>query len=80
MGSIDKSSWSYRNLMQRAQEIISTLQVLQDAANKEEERTVQYAPVQNMSTADEIMKFKKLLDNGIITKEEFEEQKRKLLK
>jgi hypothetical protein len=37
-------------------------------------------PVQNMSTADEIMKFKKLLDDGIITKEEFEEQKRKLLK
>ncbi|MEY8763169.1 MULTISPECIES: SHOCT domain-containing protein [Clostridium] len=26
------------------------------------------------------MKFKKLLDNGIITREEFEEQKRKLLK
>ncbi|MCH3972826.1 MAG: SHOCT domain-containing protein [Oscillospiraceae bacterium] len=26
------------------------------------------------------MKFKKLLDDGIITKEEFEEQKRKLLK
>ena len=80
MGSIDKSSWSYRNLMQRAQEIISTLQVLQDAANKEKKRTVQYAPVQNMSAADEIMKFKKLLDNGIITREEFEEQKRKLLK
>lgn len=80
MGSIDKSSWSYRNLMQRAQEIISTLQVLQDAANKEKKRTVQYAPVQNMSAADEIMKFKKLLDNGIITREEFEEQKQKLLK
>lgn len=33
----------------------------------------------NISAADEILKFKQLLDEGIITKEEFEQQKRKLL-
>ncbi len=34
----------------------------------------------NISQADEIMKFKKLLDEGIITQEEFERKKQELLK
>ena len=34
----------------------------------------------NISVADEILKFKKLLDDGIITKEEFESKKQELLK
>ena len=34
----------------------------------------------NISNADEIMKFKKLLDKGIITQEEFERKKQELLK
>ena len=34
----------------------------------------------NISQADEIMKFKKLLDEGIITQEEFEKKKQELLK
>jgi hypothetical protein len=33
----------------------------------------------NYSVADEIRKLKKLLDEGIITQEEFENQKKKLL-
>lgn len=35
------------------------------------------APV--LSAADELLKFKKLLDEGVITQEEFEAQKKKLL-
>lgn len=39
------------------------------------------AVVQNtISNADELLKFKQLLDMGVITQEEFEEQKRKLLR
>ena len=34
----------------------------------------------NISNADEIMKFKKLLDDGIITQEEFKKKKQELLK
>lgn len=34
---------------------------------------------QQLSVADEILKYKSLLDSGIITDEEFEEQKKKLL-
>ncbi|MCI8482409.1 MAG: SHOCT domain-containing protein [Clostridia bacterium] len=33
-----------------------------------------------LSSADEIMKFKQLLDDGIITQEEFERKKKELLK
>lgn len=33
----------------------------------------------NISTADEIQKFKKLLDSGVISQEEFEAKKRELL-
>ncbi len=36
-------------------------------------------PVKAVSSADEIRKFKALLDDGIITPEEFEEKKKKLL-
>ena len=35
--------------------------------------------VENNSVADELMKFKQLLDVGVITQIEFEEQKRKIL-
>ncbi|SHJ51922.1 Short C-terminal domain-containing protein [Clostridium cavendishii DSM 21758] len=38
-----------------------------------------HSKTNNASTADEIMKFKKLCDDGIITKDEFEKQKSKLL-
>lgn len=36
--------------------------------------------IMKTSNADEILKFKKLLDEGIITKEEFEKKKQELLK
>ncbi len=36
--------------------------------------------ITNNSSADEIMKFKQLLDDGIITQEEFERKKQELLK
>ena len=32
-----------------------------------------------LSTADEILKFKKLLDQGILTQEEFDKKKKELL-
>jgi len=36
-------------------------------------------PIENLSIADELVKLKKLLDEGILTNEEFENQKKKLL-
>lgn len=44
-----------------------------------EQDSTQASEAKMSSTADEILKFKSLLDQGIITQEEFEEQKKKLL-
>lgn len=49
-----------------------------EISKKSNQIIVQNQP-QNLSIADEIMKFKSLLDNGIISQEEFEQQKKKLL-
>ena len=37
------------------------------------------SPVSTVSNADEIVKYKKLLDDGIITQEEFDQKKKELL-
>ena len=42
-------------------------------------KAVQQETPQNASAADEIMKFKRLLDNGVISQEEFETKKKQLL-
>ena len=54
---------------------ITTKLALVNAANSSSSGTTA-----SVSVADEIMKFKRLLDDGIITKQEFEAQKAKLLK
>lgn len=56
-----------------AEEMIAKINQLQHTINKK-----QYSNV--TSNADEILKFKKLLDEGIITQEEFERKKQELLK
>ncbi len=43
------------------------------------ERNLQKTEIQSISYADEIKKFKNLLDEGIITQEEFEVKKKQLL-
>lgn len=45
----------------------------------EQNRTVSAAPVAGTSQADELMKFKQLLDSGVITQEEFDKKKNQLL-
>ncbi len=71
-----KNSIIYRTYANQAQEILSLFQVMCDSNKK--------APVtpsveREQSAADEIVKFKQLLDSGIITEEEFEAKKKQLL-
>ena len=70
-----RSSFIYKSAFKSAQEILSILQVICESnnCNASEQQT------QPSSSADEIMKFKNLLDQGIITKEEFELKKKQLL-
>lgn len=46
---------------------------------KEKKNTTQTTVIQQVSSADEILKFKQLLDAGIITQEDFDNKKKQLL-
>lgn len=70
-----KTSFLYKTCKTQAQEIISILQVICQSHKVSEN----IAPEQKISAADEIMKFKQLLDAGVITQEEFDAQKKQLL-
>lgn len=78
--SVDKKSFTYKGAFQNAQEIVSLLQLIcnQRDAEKTAESVVTTS-IQEPSPADEIRKFKALLDEGIITEEEFQAKKRQLL-
>lgn len=68
------SSFIYKTSYKFAQEILSTLSVITE--NSEIDANVNNS---SYSAADEILKFKKLLDNGIITNDEFNIKKKELL-
>lgn len=69
-----QNSFVYKQSAKMAQDILSALQLIvdiQEASNK--------VPPAPSSSADEIRKFKELLDDGIITEEEFNSKKKELL-
>lgn len=74
-GKVKKSSINYTNYKKQAQLIVSELQLIIDQNKK----TESLSSAQPVSAADEILKFKQLLDSGIITQEEFEAKKKQLL-
>lgn len=57
-----------------AEEMIKKINQLQNSKKNNSK------PIKTVSNADEIIKFKQLLDNGVITQEEFERKKQELLK
>lgn len=69
------SSKEYEYLFDSAQRILAKLQSI--AAEQQEEGG--FGRTEAPSAADEILKFKKLADEGIITMEEFEAKKQQLL-
>ncbi|GAK09594.1 SHOCT domain-containing protein [Geomicrobium sp. JCM 19038] len=68
-----KDSSSYKILFDSAQECLSILQLICEKADK---KTLDKQPV---TPAEEITKYKTLLDEGAITEEEFSQLKKKLL-
>ncbi len=71
-----KNSMQYKFAMGIAQEILAILSVVSvDRSNGAEN----IRNTSNISNADEIVRFKELLDAGIITREEFEAKKKQLL-
>ena len=72
------SSFIYKGAQDSAQKCITALELINDTnqiTHAEHISTV----VQTTSAADEILKFKTLLDQGIITQEEFDAKKKELL-
>ena len=47
--------------------------------NEDEFKKIQEANTNSLSSADELKKFKELLDMGVITQEEFDAKKKQLL-
>lgn len=82
------NSVEYSKAQKDAQACISALEIILDKMRAMEEGTRQMAQhhqskhigaTENLSAADEIAKFKRLLDDGAITQEEFEAKKKQLL-
>ena len=67
---VKKDSLTYKLNYKNAVSLISTLTNMQNSTDEE---------ITNTSSADEILKYKNLLDNGIITQDEFEAKKKQLL-
>lgn len=73
--STKKDSIIYKSMYKSAQECLSVLQLIVNSQEASQEDNPQ--PI--VSSADEILKFKNLLDQGIISQEEFEVKKKQLL-
>ncbi|WP_453992181.1 SHOCT domain-containing protein [Bacillus nitroreducens] len=69
-----KDGWIYKSVFKLAHECLSTFQLIcDDQKNNVENNNT------STSSADEIRRFKELLDEGIITQEEFEHKKKEIL-
>lgn len=72
-------SWAYKSAAKQAQDILSALQVAADKAAAETAAQPVVVNAAAPSAADELMKFKQLLDAGGITQDEFDAKKKQLL-
>ena len=73
------SSGAYKNAAKQAQDILSALQVAADKAAAETAAQPVVVNTAVPSAADELIKYKQLLDAGAITQEEFDTKKKQLL-
>ena len=71
--TVIKGDPNYKVYSESAQQILSLLTIICNSNSTVE------APNTGASAADEIVKFKQLLDQGIITQEEFDKKKQQLL-
>lgn len=65
--------------LDKSQQIVSELSYAIESSKNAANNTTTTNVYQAQSAADEILKFKQLLDNGIITQEEFDAKKKQLL-
>ena len=76
-GEIKTDGLMYKTFSNFAQQVLSALQII---CNKNQETVKEELNGPIYSKADEILKLKKLLEEGVITEEEFQKEKQNLLK
>ena len=72
-------SFLYKAAQDSAQSCISTLEIIGDYNNTQNQNVTINTITNATSDADEILKFKNLLDTGVITQEEFDAKKKQIL-
>ena len=79
--SIDESSALYGHILTKAKKDVekwkNIIEIIIDKVDKQERKSEQLS---NVSTADELIKLNELKEKGILTEDEFNEEKKKLLK
>lgn len=75
----EKKSNDYKKAIEKANELHAHISVIIDQASKEEELETKHAPAPSFSIADELQKVASLLDQGILSKDEYEALKAKIL-
>lgn len=75
-GDIKTNSFIYKNFDQQAQEILSVLSIIVKESSK---RADNLGNSQTTGLANELRELKKLVDEGILTNEEFEKKKQDLI-
>lgn len=76
---VKKNSFTYKAAKDNANHIISLLDIISDIAEKETPIPVTVQETSSSSIADELSKMKGLLDAGVITQEDFDNFKKKIL-
>lgn len=75
--SVIRNDFNYKSYSESAQQILSYLTIMCNKNTTAESSNVSVTAAP--SSADEILKFKQLLDQGVITQEEFDKKKQQLL-
>lgn len=79
-GEHKKGSFIYNAYRDKAYKILSILQIIVDRVNKTQQSNEQNSVSNNnLSVVEELKGLKELLDSGVLTQEEFEKQKSKIL-
>ncbi len=75
---LDKSGFTYRNMKENLQEVCSMLEFMINSRTFEETTKLNNQD-NNKSNKDQILELKEMLDEGLITQEEFDQKKKQIL-
>ncbi len=76
----DKNSWMYRNMKENLQAVCSMLEYMLNEKTLEQSFVVkQEEMVATKSSKEQLQELKEMLDDGLITKEDFEKKKKQIL-